>query len=164
MIASYQGLGGYAQAGYFMWPGSVINNFWEYNQNGGIYFRGFSGTVADGEEHRYWENYEPLCTCEQMIVDLTVMASTPWSPFTVWMTPFSPQWFGETKYCESDVPGAPGVDARYSELGVQNQSDDAFTGSLPGLGSLAYCAPRYGQNVPAPQPGLGTVFDIWTNP
>lgn len=159
---------GYAQVGYMRQRDGVVRDFWEYDPDGtGPIGRTRLHTTltprADGEEHQYWVKYETLnaCNCLQLIVDGTVYVNTPFNPFTTFTQPFANQWFGETTFCESDVPGRPGTTARFSQLQIQADNNQ-FASSLPSLNQGITTCARHSRNTPATQAGLGTVFDIWT--
>ncbi len=123
--------------------------------------------LNDGEEHQFWVKWENLnlCFCEQEIYDGQVLWNTPWNPYQYWQAPFLSSWEGETQFCESDVPGHPGLTARFSRMELQLVSDDTWTNSVPSpLYASSDCQPRYGKNSPGWQGSqLETVFDIWTN-
>lgn len=145
MIAGgFLGVPGYSQSGYLRRYGGSIYHFVEFNRTGsstcysgcsnwGFYFHLFTedGALSSGSKTTYQQNWNTGCACIQNRIGGVVRASTNFNPFSYWARPFSPQWFGEVKYRESDIPGTSPARADFANLRVQRFSDDQFTATLP---------------------------------
>ena len=94
-----------------------------------------------------------------MVVDQTVMLTTPWNPYSAWDQAghgvFQTQFNAETTYVESNIPGSDTDRTHYSSMQAQ-QHNGAFTGTLPPLGLTATTS-RYATSAES-----AGAFQVWT--
>jgi len=171
MIAENPGNKGYAQSGFFHWPGNALQSFAEDNLHGGncCFRRVFGSNVTNGGQDRYWEDYlfAPTQRWVSENVDNTALQHTNFNPVGTWAQPFVSEWNGETIYVETDMPGFSNAFSRFSVLQYEDGNGNFQTQLPAGLITTinpAMTCSCYHQDTPAPQVGLGTVFDIWTQP
>jgi hypothetical protein len=149
---------GYAQAGYGNFQGSyVVFSQWTVLYSGPYhtkYFAAPSGTA------QYWVSYNFSNGHLYMNKGVTTLDQTTFDPAVSWTGPWIPEFFGETKHCESDVPGVAGNRVAYTS--VQKMARD---GTWSSISSLSLPSPnctssRYHRNWSV-QP---TSFQIYTDP
>ncbi len=123
----------------------------------------YGSYISEGENHGYWQQYDPGGSCLLSNVDLTTLTHTcGWfdpKASGEWPQPFGVQYFGEAAYQESDIPGYVGTQTDISGLQVQRSSDHQYI-ATPCF--LAYL----NQNTLgrwANQAYSCTHFNIWTN-
>lgn len=120
MIAG--GSGGYAQTGFMRYAGARTKNFAEYNPggSGSTFTRVFgNANLVSGDLYHYWQLYSTNCppleaggpnrSCIVLKVNDATLSYTNFNPYSAWSTPFSNQYFGETTYQESTIPGTSAV-------------------------------------------------------
>src|SRR5439155_26901019 len=105
MIASGNARG-WAQTG-FLRSGPVGEaHFAQQSPDGNSWSTVFGSQVGDGEVHHDWQQYDGACGCIHSNIDVTRFMDSTFNPKAGWWQyPFSPQFFGETKYLESNMPG-----------------------------------------------------------
>ena len=74
--------------------------------------------ISSGENHQYWQQYQPSCNCIFANVDVTTFDST--FPIASWAVPFSLQASGEVGSKASDIPGTPLAHTRFSAIQLQD--------------------------------------------
>lgn len=144
MVASRNGDGGYSQAGFFFQPSTQCNNpYAEYNPTGAGY--AFTRVVHTEYCYRNGSLLRPevrfvyrgdTCTfntCLLNLIDGVKMSTTNFDILGTFMTPYSPQFYGETRYRESNVPGSASAPTQYTEMSVQRFSDDQWQAGVSGL-------------------------------
>jgi hypothetical protein len=161
MIAAHGGTGGYSQSGYYRAYGTAIYHFAQYRQTAtSAYYTKLGAIPTTGSSHLYKQQSVWNAAASQWQirnwVDSTLLQQTNFDTFNAWAAPFSVQWFGETKYAESDVPGTSASPANFSGMQVQIASNDAWTSSLPSLAGYAGSS-RYHHSAVS-----GNAFTIWT--
>lgn len=129
MIASHDGVG-WSQSGYFRSYGTGLLNFSQVNDGHGYLRNATVAGPAPGSTHTYWQQYIRDGTIRSN-VDGTILQIPPFNPYFSWAFPFSPQFFAEARYRESDVPGSSGNPVTFSSLTVQRSADDSFV-TIPG--------------------------------
>jgi len=101
------------------------------------------------------------CLCLQATIDAEVWSNSPFNPFATasgWgPRPFSPQFFGEVGYLESDIVGTSSQRAAYTGLGAQRFSDDVLTDM-----SCTMWGRNDNPNRWSLSPSSCWAFDIWT--
>lgn len=175
MIADHYGAG-WAQSGYFRYYGASQLFHWsEFSLNGSSWQDTFlPGPAYVNESYWYLQNWAPSCDgnagfpCIQMKVGGTIISETPFDPYGNWTEPFSPEWFGETSYRESDVPGVPAARVSFSQMLVEDWNG-AYLTSLPPLLARRDYNYASGQNAYCMDPWLDPsrvqatrAFEIWT--
>ena len=125
------GVTGYAQSGFFRWYGSSMYHTTEYKQDTAhTYVRKICltcGALIDGETNQYWEQYVTSCSCLRLNVDVTILDTTPFNPYSTWVFPFRSQYYGETKYLESDMPGYLSAPTDFRSMQIQHTSTHTWT-------------------------------------
>lgn len=149
---------GYAQMGFYRGWGSCNYFTAEYDRDVNDVYHRFidphgNGCLQDGGQNQYWVQY--INGALRMNVDVTIMAVTPWNPYTYWNLNYGPwhtEFDSETKYLGSDVPTTA-----FNAMEVQ-QFNDSWTTTLPAMYSSCPWPDRYNRT--------GTVvndsFDIAT--
>jgi len=161
MIASKPGTNGYAQSGFEKDISPPHNaTYWFSQWLGGGLFNSEYSTYAQssqvGVKHAFRSLYTSNCACVRMYVDSVEYDHTPFSPFAAWTTPFSPQYYGEAGYRESDMPGLSTSRTAFTAMGAQLYSD-AVTSIACGLQVDNEKAERW-----ANVPHSCIAFDIYT--
>lgn len=163
MISDVVGVSSYAQSGFMrFWGDATMRHFVEYRRNANTAFvRTVCFTQAcllqDPSVYQYWIAYQPACgPCIQMFYNGTILNSTPFNPYTSWTQPFRPQFFGETTYLESDVPGSYAAPSEFRNLLVQRTSDDGWGAAW------CYLTPRKDTSRWGLNADSCTHFWIWT--
>jgi hypothetical protein len=130
MIAGSAGSDGWVQSGFIRWYNHVTVFFSQISRysnpnNGGQFDTryGMSG-LTYGSANHYYEKFDTSCACLRSSVNSTLYLSSTFSPYTAWTYPFSPQFFGETAYRQSDMPGNASSPTSFSKLQYQNSSDN----------------------------------------
>jgi hypothetical protein len=152
MIANTAG-GSWLQSGYFRSYGTSMFHFAQYKPLGGGVYDVFGDVVPTGEVHHYWQQYLPDSSgAFHSNVDSTrFINATPsgWSGY-------SGQYFNETRYHSSDVPGTAASPAPFSN--VQIEGSTAIWSAVP----TSYLTPV--NHNPSRWGVSGTTaFSIWTN-
>jgi hypothetical protein len=148
MIGDGYAGGGIAQSGFFRWYGSP-DHFFAEDAIGLTQYLTVGVAPSYNERHHYWEQYDPGCSCIREIVDLTIFQNDYAWP--QWHTPWYSQWFGETHYTASDMPGTPSALTLYSGL----------QGQIPGYNFWV----NTGSETPANQyPNRYTQYGIFYDP
>lgn len=149
---------GWIQSGLERGYGTNVRHFSQAYNPGTAYFQTVYGSFFPyGQNHQYWQQYDPACGCVHSNVDVTRFINTPFNPFGHWNQPFSIQLFGETAYRESDILGSPTAKTRFSSIQVQNYANNWLAIPCPFLAGYNDNAARWrvaGVNC--------TTFDIWT--
>lgn len=100
---------GYVQSGFITRAGGVCQRWFSQIAIGNEINPAYQQSEcqpADGSTHYYAEVYTPSCLCIRSFVnDGRLLQSTWFNPFNAWTTPFSTNFYGETKYIQSDMPG-----------------------------------------------------------
>jgi hypothetical protein len=127
MIASDLGVNGYGQAGYIRWYNHCTVYFAQQFDGGTDLQTNYgSSCLTDGNTHSYINRWNPDCHCLKSNVDSTTFLTSTWNPYDVWVFPFSPQFQGEARYLESDMPGNAANLTLYSSIQGQSSSDDSW--------------------------------------
>jgi hypothetical protein len=123
----------------------------------------FGNELTVGQQYYLTSQTNGNCggfTCMQNYVGLDLVDSTVWSPLASWSSPFDLQYFGETHYKESDIPGTSSNQSALAAL----EGQQAFTFNFPANGN-PYNPPvnqvpkRYAVSSP---PYLNS-FLVWTS-
>lgn len=122
---------GWVQSGYERWWGSSFYFFTQSNRRSGqsgslSTYYDTSQPLAVGSVFRFWQQYDAGCRCMHSNVNTRRLLSTGWDPLTWWPEPFSPQFFSETRYTASDVPGSPTVRTDFAKLQYQSRSNGSW--------------------------------------
>lgn len=128
LIGSGSNNGGYVQSGFQAGYGMCFTYFAQTHKNNssGAQTK-YSGCIAtDGSTHGYAEQYGSGCGCEYAKIDGRVFMTTSFNPYSYWGYPFTPQFFGEANYRESDMPGNAGAPTDFGSLEGQNGSNNNF--------------------------------------
>lgn len=164
LLVGGNGSSGYAQSGYFARYGQPLRYFAEYDADGvGVganFVRVFDAEVPLGSVHTPWVQYVSGSYNLRLNYDTTILLITPFNPFVNWPQPFSPQFLGETRYQESDMPGTVGARAAYRTVQVQRFDNNSFVNgdySAPYRGFGSYGLGRYRRQLYD-----NTAWDIWT--
>lgn len=130
LIGSGSNNGGYVQSGTQAGYGQCLTYFAQtHRSNSYTPQTKYGGCIsADGSRHGYSQQYGAGCHCEYAKIDGTVWMTTSWDPYANWGYPFTPQFFGEANYRESDVPGSAAAPTDFASLQGQNGSDNNFHG------------------------------------
>lgn len=126
----------WAQIGYIRDPARGFCHFIQWTRDGldvsspplgYTQVGGSLGCVSSGQQYTYGVQYYPgICadghSCEQMTIGGIVKASTWWSPYDVWQTPFQPQFFSERRWKDSDTPGTSATSVRFGDLKIQRRN------------------------------------------
>jgi hypothetical protein len=139
-ISKSTGLWGYAQTGALRYRNDVTYHFFEYNATGisGLNYRrigpefGASNPLANGEIHRYWVQFSPSKGAEEMNIDISNIADTPFNPYAVWNLPLSVQYFGESIHQGTDTPGYVSNPALFTNMQAQ-AFNDVFYPNVPAM-------------------------------
>jgi hypothetical protein len=85
-----------------------------------------SQTDQLGVRHTFRVLWTKTCACFQASIDGIVVGRSSFNPFVDWPTdlPWAPQFFAETGWLESDVPGSPSNRLPFNSLGAQRYLDD----------------------------------------
>lgn len=156
MIADTGG-NGWLQSGFFRDYGTGINNFAQYyNANYGIV--DIVGAVVNpGETHRYWQQrYGDSQGVFHSNVDTTRLINT--SNLMDGWAGLSQQFFNETRYKSSDVPGTSTSKTQFTNIQTENYNGVFAPIPSPFLTGYDDNAARWG----GPQPTGSTSFNIWT--
>lgn len=102
----------------------AIYHFSEYSQNGSSFTRKLMFPNPTGVNHRYWENYNAGNGLEDALVDSTQFDETPFNIFAAWQVSFHPEFFGEVKYVESDMPGTQSNPTPFTNMMAQDYGDN----------------------------------------
>lgn len=129
--------------GFFQGYGQCTYYASEYRRDSGDTFhrslRTDYGCLPTNATAHYWVQY--INASIRMNVNTTVMATTPWSPYSYWdynrYGPFSAQFSAETTFLGSNVPTS-----RFGQMQVQ-QFNDAWTNTLPAMYSACPWPVRY---------------------
>lgn len=161
MIAS-GAFNGWAQSGFERGYGGSLRFFaQQYNGATGSLQTVYGGLTQAGEVHRYWQqtlnDCPGLAWCIHSNIDLTRFLTSTFNPFTYWVQPFSQQFFGETAYRESDMPGRSSSRTSFSDIQVQDYWGNWAPIPSPFLTGYVDST-RWGL-----QPTSSTSFDIWTH-
>jgi hypothetical protein len=147
---------GWAQVGYGNFGGSYeVFTQWTrsyFSVPNTKYFAAPSGTA------QYWVSYNFNQGLLYMNKGVTTLAVTNFDPAVYWSGPWIPQFFGETRHCESDVPGVAGN--RVAFTSVRKMARDGTWSSISSLTLPAADCTRYHRNW-STQP---TSFQIYTDP
>lgn len=162
MIAAYNGAG-WSQAGFLRGYNSSQYVWAQINSGQGTLYNQFTPdpSLPNGVMHAYRELFNPSTGLVESSIDGAVFATTSFNPFGTWARSpsgsFSPQFFGETKYLESDIPGVPSAQTAFSALGVQQSVGDSLV-QIP-------CELDYYNTNPSRwsmSPSACDAFNIWT--
>jgi hypothetical protein len=112
-----------------------------------------------GIQHTFRVLWQPSCDCFRAYIDSTVVDQSSFNPFFTWPTfqPWSPQFFAETGWLESDVPGTPGSPLPFRSLGAQRVTDDVVENMPCTMTSFNDNPARWGQSSSNCQN-----FTVWT--
>jgi len=149
-FADYQ-VSSWVQSGFIRWYnaptyGWFFGQVWDTYDN--YKHTAYSGAAISGvETHHFWEEWRSSCSCVYALIDGdTGYAHTMENPNTKWTkTPLFAEWFGETTYLESDVPGYAATQTAFTQIRVQLKSDSSFSNNLQYTGSYNYNVPRWSQ-------------------
>lgn len=135
--------------------------FAQFSSNGGLATRYSTGSVNNqiGVRHTFRVLYYADCRCLRANIDGSVgWYSSSFDPKQVWgAQPWSPQFFAETGYLQSDVPGRQSTPTAYSALGAQRFDNGQLMG-MPCILSAATDNPsRWGRTSSS-----CTAFTVWT--
>src|SRR5207244_2895216 len=107
---------------------------------------------------RFWVRWHTSTGLEQMLVASNVLDTTPWNICAEWVTPFQPEFSGETKYVGSNIPGVASNKTPYSEMQLQKY-DNSWTTNLPTFLAICPWPVRYSRSAIS----VNNAFNIWTN-
>jgi len=129
MIANGNGGGGWVQSGYIRWYDHTTVFFSQISKTGdpnvGQFDTKFgSSSLTYGDTNHYYERWNSNCLCEHSNINSTTFLATTFDPYGSWSYPFSPQFFGETAYKQSDMPGNSASPTPFTDLNYQNASDN----------------------------------------
>lgn len=130
MISAGKPDGGWVQSGYIRHYDSC-EHYFAQTFDGGTDLQsrfGSSGCLSNGPDDGYDEDYGPDCGCEYAKVDGNIWLTTSWDPYSVWTYPFSPQFFGEARYQQSDMPGDASSPTQFSDIQGQDAANNAYDG------------------------------------
>jgi hypothetical protein len=133
MITANDG-NGWAQTGFLKWYGGLTHDFmqWTRCRSGCTVHTVELGTHRfAGDQHLYQEKYGSSSQfgcpnsahCLAMRVDGDTFATTDFDPNGIWSGPWVNQYFGETLYAGSDVPGNVSNMTEYHLMAIQQSSD-----------------------------------------
>lgn len=139
---------GWSQVGFWREPGQPLR--WFSQEHGaGILQTRFSTFNIGGEigvKHMFRVLWINECSCLRTYIDTYLWSTAPFNPFigsSGWgATPWVPQFFGETTYLASDVPGQPWGHTDFSALGAQRVSDEVVV-QMPCTMLLSQDSPRW---------------------
>ncbi len=142
MLSSHFG-GGWAQTGYIRWYNHVTVHFsqWVASPGGASGTKFGATTLYRDELHQYWTlraaspNCPKTSQCLVGHVDQTTWFYTDFDPVGPWSTPFRQQYYGETGYGESDVPGVSTAKTGFNYMQYVN-SNNTWTTEGCGLITL----------------------------
>ena len=127
MIASdvYSSTQGYAQSGFIRWYGSNIYDFAQNNVGNDPTPPTWYGTTAlsTGVDRAYKSIYNTACICVISYTDGTSRLMTAFNPYSNWDPPFGPQFMGEARFKQSDMPGTDGARMTMSSMKYQSDTD-----------------------------------------
>lgn len=126
MVVDRFGHNGWAQSGFERGYGTGIRHFAQQMRSQGDFFTQYGSYFPEGENHGYWQQYDPSCSCIHSNVDQTRLMTSWFDPKFWWPQPFGVQFLGEAAYRESDIPGYGGTRTNFSGLEVQRSSDHAY--------------------------------------
>jgi hypothetical protein len=126
MITAHN-LNGWAQTGTLRRYGARTHHWWQWTAcNGcflheGIHYQ----DLTDGEVHQYWTGYigsgcPNSNSCLALRTDTTTWNKTDFDPNGTWPGPWLTQYFGETVYYGSDVPGRPTGKQNFNDMKSQS--------------------------------------------
>jgi len=164
MVADNLGGPGYSQSGHFRWYGSAIYPFAETNPGSGFSrVIDYARPITPGTAHTAKTGFTTSCAavpaCFKNYWDGQFLSQSLFNPNTQFTFPFSAQFFGETTYAESDVPGSATAPEVFGGVQTQNHFSNAWASGF-GAGPLA--APN---SVPSRYAKSGVAyggFNIWT--
>jgi len=124
----------WSQSGYFRSYGTPLIHMAQQKWPDGSLHDNFClicGTLSAGETHKYWQQASPGggdCACMHANVDQTQFIVSPTNSLSSWLLagPLSPQFDGETRYRESDMPGSSSQSALFTQMSVQSRYDFVF--------------------------------------
>jgi hypothetical protein len=160
MIAG-PGLQDWGQVGFERTAGQTLRWFSQFSYDGGLTTRYSTHTVTNqiGVRHAFRVLYYADCRCLRANIDGSVgWFRSSFDPKREWgAQPWSPQFFAETGYLQSDVPGRASTPTAYTALGAQRLSDGRLVG-MPCILSAATDNPsRWGRAASS-----CTAFNVWT--
>ncbi|WP_188944623.1 hypothetical protein [Nakamurella endophytica] len=143
MIADYN-LNSWSQVGaisgynldQYFWAEVVLH--WNNGSPDERYDRFIGSPLTYGVRHAYTEKWVASCpaptnhSCEESFVDSTRVTDTDFNPFGNFAggptSPprWSPQYSAEKTYQESQIQGDPSTHAKFTSIGVQQFSNNAF--------------------------------------
>ena len=159
MITDFRG---WAQTG-FLRAGPIGEaHFAQQSLDGTSWSTVFGSQVADGEVHHDWQQYDGGCGCIHSNVDVTRFMDSTFNPKLSWVYPYGAEFFGETKYLETNMPGWNTSQTTFSGLQVQNFSNDNgwYTPPEWSYWSSNDNTNRWNQGDPRESVG-GNSFGIW---
>jgi hypothetical protein len=124
------------------------NNYYVLNQGWVSVHKNGVCLSRDGEVHQYWEQYIPpgpgQTEEEWANVDLTRFIGIP-SPFLSFgIGPWQGQFYGETHYVNSDVPGLSASPVVMNMMQVQNEVTQQYGGTCTAPGFALTPGPNLG--------------------
>jgi hypothetical protein len=149
-LAMFSGLGyGEAHAGHIRYWGGVPYALakWRRDNADPLHLKVDTafGSLPYGQAKHFWVEYYAWNGHYRMNVNSHVIQETSWNPFGYWSSPFYMRWQGQAGWKESDVPGITSAPTEFNNMGVQLESSDAWSNSLPdptrraGNNVLRYC-------------------------
>lgn len=147
----------WAQSGVERGYGTGIRHFSQILRNDNDFFTQYGSYISEGENHGYWQQYDPGCACIHSNVDFTTFISSWFNPKAEWPQPFGVQYFSEAAYRESDVMGYSSTPTEFGGLQVQRSSDHQFQSTPCFLQYLNQNTARWTQ-----QAFSCTQFNLWT--
>jgi hypothetical protein len=168
MITANDG-NGWSQTGFLKWQGGLTHDFmqWTRCRSGCAVHTIELGTHRyAGDQHLYQEKYGSSTqfgcgnssSCLAMRVDGDTNATTDFDPNGLWSGPWINQYYGETLYAGSDVPGNSANHTDYHLMKIQRSSDPNDYVSQP-------CDMRVSNSFPTRWTNLTHACDtraIWT--
>ncbi len=155
---------GWAQSGYIRWWGSSIYHFAQHKRSSSTGYTTKLGSIPTTgstytySEVSYWNSTAGQWQINEM-VNSTVIQHTNWNTFTDWHEPLAVEWFGETKYRESDVPGLSTSKAHFTNMQVQWFSDDNWYAASNSALNGTTDSSRWARSAFS---AANQLFDIWT--
>jgi hypothetical protein len=119
----------YIQSGFDRWYGSCTYYFAEASAPSQSYFdqKYGSSCLSYGATTGYAEQYGSGNHVEYAKIGGTVWITTPFNPYSVWSS-FYPEFFGETVWKESDMPGNSASPTSFNSVQYQSSSTHNFVG------------------------------------
>lgn len=142
MIANFDGTSGWAQSGFYRGYGQSAVHAVEDNPDGTflpprrryighpVYGTAYNYEVRPGTSAECLSQPGGVVNCMVELVQGTIYQATNFAPSSRWTTPYANEYFGETKFPGSDMPGTSTARTTFSSIDVYSPGV-GFIGSAP---------------------------------